>query len=79
MTPINNKSLLHFIFGQMDKLDKKEITTDEAKAQGQLAKQANVSMKYELERTKVLMELDQYKRTTGADIEFRNVEGKNFD
>jgi len=51
MTPINNKSLLHFIFGQMDKLDKKEI----------------------------LMELDQYKRTTGADIEFRNVEGKNFD
>jgi len=79
MTPINNKSLLHFIFGQMDKLDKKEITTDEAKAQANLAKQANVSMKYELDRATVLMELDKYKRTSGADIDFRNVEGKNFE
>jgi hypothetical protein len=79
MTPINNKSLLHFIFGQMDKLDKKEITTDEAKAQANLAKQANVSMKYELDRATVLMELDKYKRTSGADIGFRNVEGKNFE
>jgi hypothetical protein len=79
MKPINNKSLLHFIFDQMEKLDTGTINVDEAKAQALLAKQANNSMKYELDRAKTLMELDQYKRTTGAKIDMRNVEGKNFD
>ena len=36
MTPVNNKSLLHFIFDQMEKLDKNEITVDQTKAQSNL-------------------------------------------
>ncbi len=59
MKPVNNKSLLHFIFDQMEKLDTGQINVDEAKAQALLAKQANNSMKYELDRAKTLMELDQ--------------------
>ncbi len=41
MKPTNNKSLLHFLFDTMDKLEKKEIDVDTAKAQANLAKQAN--------------------------------------
>lgn len=76
---MNNKSLLHFIFGQMEKLDKNEITVDNAKAQANLAKQANNSMKYEIERSLCLKELDLYNRENGTDIKLRNVEGKLFD
>jgi hypothetical protein len=79
MQPMNNKSLLHFLFDQMEKLDTGSIKIDQAKAQAALAKQANQALKYELDRVHTLMELDQYKRSTGATIEFRNVEGKNFD
>ena len=79
MTPTNNKSVLHFLYAQMEKLDKKEITVDEAKAQAAIAKQVNNCMKYELDRSKLLMELENHRRMTGDSIDFRNVEGKNFD
>jgi hypothetical protein len=79
MKPINNKSLLHFVFDQMEKLDNGEIDVNVAKAQANLAKQANNMLKYELDRTRLLMDLDVHKRTTGANIELRNVEGKNFE
>lgn len=79
MQPTNNKSLLHFLFDQMEKLDKKEIDVEQAKAQANLAKQANNSLKYELERSKLLMELDSHRNASGNGIQFRNVEGKNFD
>jgi hypothetical protein len=79
MQPTNNKSLLHFLFDQMNKLDKKEITVEDAKAQASLAKQANNTMRYELDRTKLLMELEIHNQTSKDGIEFRNVEGKSFD
>lgn len=79
MKPTNNKSVLHFLFDQMEKLDKKEITVDEAKAQAAIAKQVNNCMKYELDRSKLLMEMENHRRMTGESIDFRNVEGKNFD
>ncbi len=79
MTPTNNKSVLHFLFDQMEKLDKKETTVDEAKAQAALAKQVNNCMKYELDRSRLIMDLDQHRRQTGESIDFRNIEGKNFD
>ena len=79
MKPINNKSLLHFVFDQMEKLDNGEIDVNVAKAQANLAKQANNMLKYELDRTRLLIDLDAHKRTTGANIELRNVEGKNFE
>jgi len=78
MKPVNNKSLLHFIFDQMEKLDTKEIDIEQAKAQSLLAKQANNAMKYELDRATTLLKLSEYNRD-GQKIELRNVEGINFD
>jgi multidrug resistance efflux pump len=77
MTPTNNKSLLHFIFDQMEKLDKKEIDIDQAKAQALLAKQANNSLKYELDRANVQMKLAEH-NLDRARIDLRNAEGSNF-
>lgn len=78
MKPVNNKSLLHFIFDQMEKLDTGETTIESAKVQANLAKQANNCFKYELERAKVMMELDLHKAETGREIPFRNAEAVNF-
>lgn len=79
MQPINNKSLLHFIFDQMEKLDKDEIDVQTAKGQANLAKQANNSLKYELDRANLQKELDSYNRQAGTNLKIRNVEGKNFE
>jgi hypothetical protein len=79
MTPVNNKSLLHFIFDQMERLSKNEIDVQTAKAQGVLAKQANNTMKYELDMVNTLIKLDDHNRSNGTDIQMRNIEGKSFD
>nr|WP_297167419.1 hypothetical protein [uncultured Dysgonomonas sp.] len=75
MEPVNNKSLLHFIYGQMQKLDSKEITVEDANAQANLAKQANNAMVYELKRSELLLKLEQA-RKEGVDIGLREVESK---
>lgn len=79
MKPVNNKSLLHFVYGQMEKLDKKEIDVQTAKAQADLAKQANNVMKYELDRANLLMKLDSHNRENKAEINLREIESKNFE
>jgi len=79
MQPVNNKSLLHFIFNQMEKLDKDEIDVDKARAQSELAKQANNMMKYEIDRAKVQLSLEQNRRMTGSDLKLREIETKGFD
>jgi len=79
MKPVNNKSLLHFIFDQMEKLDKNDINVDQAKAQANLAKQANNSLKYEMDRAVVKMKISQHNKETGENIELREAEGKNFE
>lgn len=80
MKPVNNKSLLHFICDQMNKLDTSEITVDVAKAQANLAKQANNSMKYEIERADLLMRLALHNKENELNkVEFREAEGKSFD
>jgi len=79
MKPINNKSLLHFIFDQMEKLDNNTISVDQAKAQANLAKQANNSLKYELDRAVVKMKIEEFNKTASSQIELRECEGKNFD
>lgn len=75
---MNNKSLLHFLYAQMEKLESGTITVEVAREQANLAKQANNCMKYELQRSATLMLLDQYKRETGQSIPLREVEGANF-
>lgn len=79
MKPINNKSLLAFIFGQMEKLDSGEIDTNTAREQSNLAKQANNAMKYELDRVKCLIQLSAHNSMHKEDIILREVESKNFD
>ena len=79
MKPTNNKSLLHFIYDQMEKLDNNEIDVQQAKAQADLAKQANNMLKYELDRTNLLLKTDQHNRQYGTNIELRNAEGKGFE
>ncbi len=79
MKPINNKSLLHFIFDQMEKLDKDEISVDKAKGQANFAKQANNALKMELDRASTEMKLKDFNMQHGSDIKIRNVEGNSFE
>jgi hypothetical protein len=79
MTPVNNKSMLAFIFGQMEKLDKNEIDVLQAKAQADLAKQANNALKYEIDRANIEMKLTQHNAVYKDGLRLRNAESKNFD
>lgn len=78
MTPVNNKSMIAFLFDQMDKLDKDEIDVQKAREQGNLAKQVNNAMKYELDRAKVKMELTAHNAVYKDGLDLREIESKNF-
>lgn len=62
----NNKNLLKHLFLTMCDLKERKIDTEEAKAQANLAKQANNVMKYELDRAKTLAKFEN--------IEIREIE-----
>lgn len=79
MKPVNNKSLVAFLFDQMHKLDNGEITNEQAREQGNLAKQVNSQMRYELERAKVVMELSKHNAIYKDGSNLREIESKNFD
>lgn len=79
MTPVNSKSLLAFVFDQMEKLDKNEIDNDTARSQAQLAKQANNLLKYEIERANIQMKLAQHNAIYRDGLNLREIESKNFD
>lgn len=79
MKPVNSKSLVAFLFDQMHKLDKGEISANQAKEQANLAKQVNSQMRYELERAKVLMELSKHNAVYKDGTNLREIESKNFD
>lgn len=79
MTPVNSKSLLAFVFNQMEKLDKGEIDIQVAREQANLTKQANNILKYELDRAKVKMELTKHNAKFKDDLQLREVESKNFE
>jgi hypothetical protein len=79
MTPVNNKSLIAFIFDQMEKLDNQEITVEQAKAQSNLAKQVNNSMKYELDLVNTKIKVAQHNEISTVKVELRNAESKNFE
>lgn len=79
-TPVNTKSLLAFIFNQMQRLNCGEIDANTACAQAKLASQASNLLNYELKRTIVQMKL----REIGNSIEateprLREIESKAFD
>jgi hypothetical protein len=79
MTPTNNKSIFHFINSQMEKLDKKEIDVETAKAMANLAKQANNSLRYELDRATTVMKIKMHNKEFSDNVTLREAEGKNFD
>tara|TARA_R110000868_G_scaffold210972_2_gene461033 strand:+ start:1076 stop:1315 length:240 start_codon:yes stop_codon:yes gene_type:complete len=79
MVPVNNKSLIAFIFDQMEKLDTQEITVEQAKAQANLAKQVNNAMKYELDLVNTKMKVSEFNKISDLKVEIRNAESKNFD
>ena len=79
MRPVNSKSLFTFICDQMEKLSANEIDVETAKAQANLCKQANNLLKYELDRSKALMELRTFNLQRGANLELREIESKPFD
>ena len=75
MRPVNTKSLLAFIFNQMERLNAGEITANEAMAQAKLASQASNVLNYELKRTIVQMRMQQIGTGIDAtDIKLRNIE-----
>ncbi len=78
MKPVNNKSMIAFLFDQMDKLDNDEIDVVKAKEQGNLAKQVNSAMRYELERARVRMELTKHNAIYKDGANLRDIESKNF-
>lgn len=79
MQPVNNKSMIAFLFNQMTKLDDGEITKEQAREQANLAKQVNVAMKYELDRAKVMMDLAGHNAIHKDGLDLRQIESKNFE
>ena len=79
MTPVNNKSLIAFLFDQMEKLDSNTIDVEQAKAQANLAKQVNNAMKYELDLANTKMKVAEFNKTNDFKVEIRNAESKNFE
>jgi len=63
----SSKSIFIHLCDQMDKLNSNVITVDEAKAQGNLAKQANNILRYELDRAVA-------KAKFGEDLKLENIE-----
>jgi hypothetical protein len=79
MKPVNNKSMIAFLFGQMDRLDRDEIDVTKAREQSNLAKQVNNSMKYELDRVKTKMEITKHNNLYNSNVSLRDVESKGFE
>ena len=79
MKPVNNKSMIAFLFEQMNKLDNDEIDVLKAREQSNLAKQVNNAMKYELDRVKTKMELSKHNAIYKDGLNLRDIESKNFE
>lgn len=77
MTPANSKSLLAFIFDQMEKLNRSEITAEQACAQAKLASQASNLLNYELKRAIIQIKLQEIGGNVAPKL--REIESKNFD
>ncbi len=78
MKPVNNKSMIAFLFDQMNKLDSGEIDVQKAREQANLSKQVNNAMKYELDRARVKMELTKHNAIYKDGLTLREIESKNF-
>jgi len=79
-TPCNAKSLLSFIFNQMEKLSSGEIDANTANAQAKLASQASNLLNYELKRTVVQIQMQRSGlNVSSTEVRLREIESKGFD
>jgi len=67
-SPTNNKSLTHFLFDQLGKLDRDEITIEKAIAVCKLTNELGKRMDYELKRFEVQA------NNTNPKIKLRDIE-----
>lgn len=79
MKPVNSKSLLSFVCEQMEKLDSGKISTEQAREQGNLIKQSNNLLKYEIDRAKIQMKLTEHNAVYKDGLTLREIESKNFE
>jgi len=79
MKPVNNKSLVSFLYDQMEALKDGKIDINTAEAQCKLARQINSQMRYELERARVVMDLSKHNAVFKDGTTLREIESKNFD
>ena len=78
--PVNTKSLLAFIFNQMERLNQGEIDANTACAQAKLASQASNILNYELKRAVVQIRLNELSGSTEKALpKIREIESKSFD
>jgi len=79
MKPTNQKNLYHLLFDALERVNTGELKVPNAREMSNLAARINTAVKLEHDRARVKMELEMHKRTTGSNIELREIEGKNFD
>ncbi len=79
MKPVNEKSLVHFLFDQMDRLDRDEISVVKAQAQAKLANEATKLFKMEMDRARLVMDLQVHAKESGKIVELRELAAKGFD
>jgi len=63
----------------LERVNTGELNVQGAREMSNLAARINTAVKLEHDRARVKMELEMHKRTTGTNIELREIEGKNFD
>jgi hypothetical protein len=76
MKPVNNKSLIVFLFDQMNKLDDGTIDVQSAQAQANLAKQVNNALNYEIKRADIQMKLTAHNAIYKDGLKLREAESK---
>ena len=80
MKPVNSKSLFAFVCDQMEQLQNETISVEQAKAQANLAKQANNLLKYELDRANTQMKIANFNKENSENkVQLRELESKAFD
>lgn len=67
-----NRTLLKFIYEQMMKLDQGKISTDKARAQAGLARQANNASRYEVDKANAIAKLKAQGIDFKGSIEFKD-------
>ena len=75
------KEKFQFIYdtvkSNMEKLDKKQINVEQAKAMASLAKQANNSLRYELERATLQLKINEATGIIDKNLKIREIELTN--